>query len=354
MSTAPHHFDPTDRIETGMASARRRLAFPGGDITPKTMRDWQTQAREAIAGLIRLPVNDHAPTAPRRLWQRQTTLGVIEKIVFQAEPGADVPAYWCRPHGLQPPYPVFICLQGHSQGMYNSVALDPKDESTSIDVPGDRDFAVSAMKHGYAALAIEQRCFGEREEAAHLQYAHQQFEGSRCHNTAVRSMMLGRTLIGDRVFDVDRAIDYLVDRDDVDVASIGVMGQSGGATTACFAAATLDRVMRAMASCYVCHWRDSIMRICHCTCNYVPCMLELIDCPDVLAAFAPRPLVVVAGREDPIFPIDSARSAMREIAAAYAVLGSEAHLAFVEGDGGHRFYADDAWAAMKQVCGGNG
>ena len=44
----------------------------------------------------------------------------------------------------------------------------------------------------------------------------------------MRALLLGRTLLGERVFDVDRAIDYLESRGDVDMTTLGLMGNSGG------------------------------------------------------------------------------------------------------------------------------
>ena len=43
-------------------------------------------------------------------------------------------------------------------------------------------------------------------------------------------MMLGRTMIGERCWDVSRAIDVLEALPEVDAARIAVMGNSGGGT----------------------------------------------------------------------------------------------------------------------------
>jgi hypothetical protein len=64
---------------------------------------------------------------------------------------------------------------------------------------------------------------------------------------------------------------------------------------------------------------------------------------------APRPLVVVAGREDEIFPIAGVRQAFKQIKAIYKAAGAEQNLKLVIGDGGHRFYADPAWKAMLKL-----
>src|SRR5262249_9888781 len=155
-------------------------------------------------GLDRMPRRGERPALrPQRLWSREVPLGTIEKITFRAEPGADIIAYFCAPGRARPPYPVMICLQGHTSGMHNAIAVSAGDELTPIEVEGDLDHALGCMRRGIAALCIEQRSFGERGER--LQ-ARRSFHNS-CHDAATRALLLGRTLLAERVYDVDRGID---------------------------------------------------------------------------------------------------------------------------------------------------
>jgi len=210
-----------------------------------------------------------------------------------------------------------------------------------IEVEGDRDFAISCMKRGVAALCIEQRSFGERAEKLQKQVSPQ-----GCHDATMQALLLGKTLIGERVFDVDRGIDYLTSRGDVDMRRIGVMGNSGGGTITLFSAALLPRVRYAMPSCYFCTFRDSIMSIYHCADNYIPGLLRYAEMADVMGLFAPRPVLVVAGEQDPIFPIHGTRKAFRRLKRIYRAAGAADRCHLVVGEGGHRFYADLAWPRM--------
>ena len=163
--------------------------------------------------------------------------------------------------------------------------------------------------------------------------------------------MLGRTLIGERVFDVDRGMDYLATRDDVDAGRIGVMGNSGGGTISLFSAALLPRIRFAMPSCHFCTFADSIMSIRHCADNYVPGMLLWAEMYDVMGLFAPKPVVVVAGKDDHIFPIHGVRKAFRHLKNIYRAAGAADRCHLVVGQGGHRFYADIAWPKMLKEIG---
>ncbi|MCK5844961.1 MAG: hypothetical protein KAG97_09655, partial [Victivallales bacterium] len=64
---------------------------------------------------------------------------------------------------------------------------------------------------------------------------------------------------------------------------------------------------------------------------------------------APKPVVVVAGVDDEIFPIKGVKKAFRKLSAIYEAAGAKDKCKLVVGDGGHRFYADLAWSAMSKM-----
>ncbi len=330
------HLSPTENHKYLMSQIKPKLKFDGSD-----MQQWQPRLRRKLRHLVGDMPRGRCDLSPRRLWMREHPLGTIEKVAFLSEPYADVLAYVCLPKDIAPPYTFFICLQGHSTGMHNSIAVQRENETQPHQVEGDRDFGLGCMRRGIAALCIEQRSFGERREQKQKQIA-----SHGCHDATMHALMLGRTLLGERVYDVDRGIDYLAARGDADMASIGVMGNSGGGTISVFAAALLPRIAFAMPSCYFCTFQDSIMAIEHCMDNYIPGLLKFAEMSDVMGLFAPKPAVIVAGKEDGIFPINATRRAFRELQRIYAAYGAKERCHLVVGGGGHRFYADDAWPVM--------
>ena len=330
------HLSPSVHHQHLMANMEQALSYRGGDVSA-----WQRKLRRKLRQLVGDMPADRVPLNVRTLWKRDHPLGSIEKIVFTSEPYSDVPAFVCLPKDAEPPHTFFVCVQGHSTGMHNSIAVDRDDNVTPIDVPGDRDFGLLCMERGIAALCIEQRSFGERREQVQEKTAKQ-----GCHDATMHALMLGRTLIGERVFDVDRGIDYLKTRGDADMRRIGVMGNSGGGTISLFAAALLPRLRYAMPSCYFCTFRDSIMSIYHCADNYVPGILKYAEMPDVMGLFAPKPVVLVAGKDDAIFPLPGVCKAFGHLKEIYAAAGAEDRCHLVVGDEGHRFYAKEAWPKM--------
>jgi len=319
-----------------MRTLQPSLTYRGGDVMA-----WQQELRAKVVELLgfELQTGTRVPLNVRTLWQRDHAYGTIEKIVFTSEPAVDVPAYLCLPAHVAPPYRCFICLQGHTTGMHNSIGVDRQDESLSIEAEGDRDFGIGCMRHGMAALCLEQRSFGERQETIqpqHLDYLR--------HQAAMNALLLGRTLLGERIFDVDRAIDYLAARGDMDVTRIGVMGNSGGGTTSLFAAALLSRLRYAVPSCCFSTFQASIQSMLHCVCNYVPGLLQFADMGDIAGLIAPKPLLLVSGDEDGIFPIDATRHEFARVQQIYSAAGSADACQHLICHGGHRFYAADAWS----------
>jgi len=321
--------------------------YDGGDVVA-----WQRSLRRKLKGRLGWRHFAHGSRRvrlkPRTLWRRETGLGWVEKVAFTAEPGADVVGYWCVPHGASPPHPTVICLQGHSTGMHLSIGVDGADETTPIEVPGDRDFCLTAMRRGLAALAIEQRSFGERGERRQARIdAH-----NPCQDAAMHALQLGRTLLAERVYDVDRAVDYLLQRGESDPGRLGVMGNSGGGTVSMFAAAILRRVRFAMPSCCFCTFADSIMSIHHCGDNYVPGLLREAEMAEAAGLIAPRPVVMVNGEGDEIFPIEASRREFKRLKRIYRAAGAAGQCVHVVGPEGHRFYADLAWPElMKRIAG---
>lgn len=326
-----------------MDAAAPSLGYvPGADLAA-----FQSALRDELRRLLgweRMPAA-RAPLDVVSLWRREHPLGTIEKIVFTAEPGADVPAYVCLPAAGRAPHRFVICLQGHTSGMHNSIGVAQDDEARAIEVEGGRDLAIGCMRNGMAALCIEQRSLGERAERRQARTNLY----NPCHDAAMRALMLGRTLLGERVYDVDRALDYLAARGDADMDAVGIMGNSGGGTVAMYAGALLERIALVIASCCFSTFRDSILSIYHCTDNYVPGLHRVADMPDVLGLFAPRPVVVVSGREDPIFPHAGTARAFDQLRAIYAAAGAADRCRWVIGEGGHRFYPAEAWAAALEL-----
>ena len=224
--------------------------------------------------------------------------------------------------------------------MHASISVKWQDEKSFKYDNGDRDFAVQCLAKGYAAICVEQRAFGEKSCMKNHKPG--------CSRLASHAFMFGETLIGNRVFDVDRAIDFIYSRNDLCKDKIGIVGNSGGGTTAIYSGAILERLTHVMPSSCFSTYKDSILAVPHCQCNYFSGMLHWGEMGDLAGLCAPKYLVIVNGKDDAIFPIGPAKSEFQRTQFIYQSAGVPERCKMVVGNAGHRFYKADAWPVMEQ------
>lgn len=241
-------------------------------------------------------------------------------------------------------YSVVICMQGHSTGMHISMGRPIYPNDVESINSGDRDFAVQIIKEGYAALVVEQRAFGDRKSPL-LDHPNNKY--TTCLHASMVASMLGRTLLGERVWDVSRAIDVLSAFPEIDTDKVACMGHSGGGTTTFYAACIDERIKIAMASCSVCTYRDSIVAMRHCPCNYIPQVAKYFDMGDLSCLIAPRPFIIVAGTEDPIFPKAGVEKTYEIVKKVYKKAEAPNNCQLIFGNGSHRFYANPSWDVLR-------
>lgn len=263
---------------------------------------------------------------------------------FQSEKGYYVPCCALLPDDLKYPQKTIVCIQGHSRGMHISYG-EPKFEGDVQSLSdGDRDFAIRALQEGYAAVCIEQRYMGRCGQTS------QGTPSCLSQGTVLPSLLIGRTAIGERVWDVMRLIDVIEKHFPMlDKEHIVCLGNSGGGTTTFYAACLEERIKCAVPSCSVCTFKDSIGAMQHCSCNYIPNIVNYFDMGDLGGLIAPRALVVVNGRKDEIFPDSGVREAYAIIQEVYRAAGVSNRCRMVTGEGGHRFYADVAWKEIHDL-----
>ncbi len=251
-----------------------------------------------------------------------------DRIVFDTEPTMSVPAYLLVPSGRRRPGPAVIAIHGHGPGKDEVVGLT---ESADDGEPAG-DYARQLAEAGYVVLAPDLRCFGERADWA-------PDDKYLCDANLVAAVAAGRNPLTANVHDLVAAIDLLEDHHLVDAARIGAVGFSYGATMALFLAAWDTRVRAAVVSGYFSSWQAA-HRVPYnlCGSQVLFGMLGVIEHVDVAALIAPRALLVESGTEDPLFPVDEARTAVAELTGVYRAMRAPndlpEHHVF---EGGHRW-----------------
>lgn len=330
-----------DFERTVMSSMTPSLRWKGEEVGA-----WQEKAHAKLWELLNL--DGFEKCEPNFTVEYEKELENCREIrfTFESETGYTVPCHILLPRGVEHPTPV-ICLQGHSTGMHISLGR-PIYERDQLSISGgDRDFAVRAVREGFAAITMEQRYMGEASTNAG-KTGSPSCGGDR--GDALMALLLGRCAIGERVWDTMRLIDLLeVQFPELNMSELICMGNSGGGTATFYAACAEKRIRTAIVSCAFCTYYDSIAAMPHCACNYVPGIYKYFDMGDLAGLMAPRNLLVVAGRNDPIFPLPGVEESFKLAKAVYEAAGVSEHCRMVIGEGEHRFYADPAWAVYREM-----
>jgi len=307
------------------------------------LNTWQIAAHKKLEELLGLPLVDcDADFQITEIAEKEEYTSIA--FTFQSEPGYVVPCTLLVPKNQAEPLPVAICLQGHSKGAHISIGI-PKFEGDEEKIASGRNFAVRAVKEGFCAIAMEQRYMGV------LGGNKESLPACSVDRAVTGSFLMGRTPIGERVWDVHKLIDVIETHltKYIDPRYIMCMGNSGGGTATFYAGCYDKRICLAMPSCAVCSYDESIMAMSHCACNCVPGIRKYFDMGDLGCLIAPRPAVVVCGVEDRIFPVSGVEKSYAVMKSGYRSIGKEELCALVKGNGGHQFYPDDAWPIAKML-----
>jgi len=183
------------------------------------------------------------------------------------------------------PFPSVVCVHGH--GGSRHVVYDVETIY--------KGFAHSLAAAGYVTISAE---VGQ----------HRVFES-------------GRTLMGERLWDLLRCVDYLRSLEEVDVQRIGCAGLSLGGDMAMWLAA-MDEGIAATVSAGFLTMMDQMEKN-HCPCWKFDGLRERADWPDIYSLIAPRPLHCQNGWKEPPpdFVVSLARRAMAQVRPIYEDLG---------------------------------
>ena len=144
------------------------------------------------------------------------------------------------------------------------------------------------------------------------------------HSDATLPFHLGITLQGMIVKEANAWIEWLSELSFIDSKRIGACGNSGGGVLTMFLTATSPRLAAAAACGYPSEFSYVLQKEKkHCSCNLLTGCASLGDMWEICGAFAPKPLLIVSGQWDELFPPDVVRRTMRKVRSAYVSADAE-------------------------------
>ncbi len=323
-------------------------AFTATDV--QTAREWQLRTREALAKCIGLDRIASADGPARVIEEADRGDYVRQKLLLRTGPHTLMPVYLLLPKDRPAPHPVVLAFHGHGYGVKDIVGLWENGAERSTPDGYHKDFAVALCRAGFAVAAPEISCFGERRtDFSSLNADLGQPVPSTCTHTAMLAFHLGISVVGIRVHDGMRLVDYLETRRDLDTRRLGAMGISGGGMHTLFSTCLDTRIRACVISGYFSTFRDSILAMSHCACNFVPGLAEFGEMHDLAGLIAPRPMLIEAGSHDPIFPIRAVRAGVAKARTVYAVFGSRTLIETDYFEGRHQISGRKAYDFLKRV-----
>ncbi|HKS71852.1 MAG TPA: acetylxylan esterase [Terriglobales bacterium] len=244
----------------------------------------------------------------------------IEKLMYESAPGVVVTANLYLPAAGDPPYPAILAPVGHSE---NGKAYQPYQHLYQ-----------TLARLGYVVLTYDPWGQGERLQYINPKTGRSLMEPTDEHSMAGRPMLLlGQNLALYFAWDGIRGVDYLLTRPEVDPKRIGCTGQSGGGTMTMYLAALEPRIAAAVVNegnteNVAGPQYDPPGAVDDAEQNVVGSLPLSLDRGDILAAAAPRPLLICYTTHDrgetysPVYDV-ATKEVYREAATVYKLLGAE-------------------------------
>ena len=288
---------PADAVERWQRDVRARL-FP------------LLKLDDLLANRARIPLNpkvlkteDHDAYQQRQIEINSTTTRrIIARVTF--------------PKGAKGPLPAVVCIPGHG-GTRDTVY---------VKASAYKGFAAELAARGYVTIATN---VGQ----------HKVYEN-------------GRTLMGERLWDLMRCVDYLESLPEVDAKRIGCGGLSLGGEMSMWLGGMDTRMAATVSAGFL--TRMDQMEQNHCMCWKFRGLRELVDFTDIYALTAPRPLLCQNGEKEPPsqFPPSIARPCMAEIRTTYADAGKPENVALFVHGGGHEIALENLLQFFDRHFGG--
>lgn len=278
------------QLENALQDSLNQRAYALLDQREAAVAQIRTQAQlEARGRDVRAKMLEMLGGLPERTPLNAKVVGtiekpgyVIEKILFESQPGFLVTGSLYRPAAGDGPFPAVLYPLGHERG--------------GKAYPIWQQMLATLARKGYVAFTWDPLGQGERSQFWSADMGRSSLQASTTEHTVlgIQCLLLGDNIARYTIWDGMRALDYLASRPEVDPKRIAVTGNSGGGTHTAYLAALEDRLHVAAPSCYLTSWRKLLPTIGPQDAEQclTPFLAHGFDHADFIYAFAPRPYMI--------------------------------------------------------------
>lgn len=284
------------------ALAQKQRALRYSTRSAKKALIWQQDVRTQLGTLLKvddLLANGHSvPLDVKEISLVNREDYLVKEIEFNSTTGRRIRVLLTCPLLTTGPWPAIVCFHGH----------DGKPGSVYETDSPYHGFGDALARRNYVTIAP-------------VVSQHEVVEA-------------GRTLMGERLWDAIRCVDFLASCFSVDTSRIGCAGLSLGGEMAMWLSAMDLRIKATVSSGFL--TRMDQLEQGHCLCWKVPGLREKVDFPDIYSLIAPRHLLCQNGLQEPAtgFTVDLARQAMKEIEIIYLNFSKPGNVSLIAHPGG--------------------
>lgn len=313
-------------------------------IVPNDLSRWKTQRKSIKDELVKLLGNLPAPPRPitvKTLSKEDKETYTLEKFEFDNGAGAIVPGFLLIPKDGKAKHPAIYYCHWHG-GNYELGKEEIFQTHHTPEIPAE-----VLVKRGYAVIAIDAYCFGERsgkgpggndETGSPEELSQSKYE-----------LWMGRSLFAMMLRDDLMALEYLFSRSEIDTNNVAATGISMGATRSWWMMAMDERIKASVAVGCLTRYQDLIaeqkMKY-HGIYYYVPGILKYFDIEAIISLIAPRSILFMTGDEDPGSPVSGIHKIEDAVRLVYGLYKAESNFeSIIYPKTGHEYTAD-MWNKM--------
>lgn len=269
----------------------------------KDVAEWQSTLRSQFSRLLKLddilPGRRNIPFDPKEIRTENKGKYILKEIEINSTSSRRMKIILTIPENISGRCPAVVCIHGHGGTL--RIVYDDK----SIY----KGFASELAAGNYITIATTVSQHEIYEE--------------------------GRMLMGERLWDLIRCVDYLESLKEVDRKRIGCAGLSLGGEMAMWLGAMDTRIKATLSSGFLTVMDQ--MEKNHCMCWKFPGLRELADWADVYSLIAPRALLCQNGLKEPAndFTVPLAEKALAEIKMIYRDYKRPENVEFIAHQGAH-------------------
>ena len=277
---------------------------------------WQKDVRARLFGLLKMDDlvagKQPIPFKPKHIFSKDRGKYIIKELEINSTPARRIRIIVTVPASQKVSFPAVVCLGGHGSSRYST--YDQKTHEVINQKFTQRD---ESFKGFASVLAAKGFVTISTDVSQHDVYEK------------------GRILMGERLWDVIRCVDYLESIPKVDRSRIGCAGLSLGGEMTMWLGAMDERIAATVSAGFLTVMEQ--MEQNHCMCWKFDGLRKLVDFADIYSLTAPRPLQCQNGHKEPPtqFTPQLARQAMEELRLIYVDLDRPENVVLDIHNGGH-------------------